>query len=51
MLHYFLFYEILTALNEVSAYKTQQFLSSTCYLVQAPLKPMLISFFGSVHLY
>ena len=36
MLHYFLFYKILTTFNEVSpsAYKAQQFLSSTRYLVQ-----------------
>ena len=31
MLDYFLFYKLLTALNEVSANKAQQFLSSTSY--------------------
>ena len=43
MLQYFLFHKILTTLNEVSAYKAQQFLSSTCYEIQVPLEPMLIN--------
>ena len=51
MLHYFLFYKILTALNEVLAYKAKQFLSSTCYQAQIPFKSMLINLFSFAHPY
>ena len=49
MWNYFLFYKILTALNKVSAYKTQQFLSSACCYVEVPVNPMFINFFDSVY--
>ena len=43
----FLFYEILTALNKVSAYKAQQFLSSTINMLfsSSILKLMLINLY------
>ena len=49
MLHYFLFFKILMALNEVLAHKAEQFFSSTCYQAQALLKPVRINFFSFAH--